>query len=117
MSIVPYNSTNEKNVSRSIANFISAYGIIRLLAKCGCTKIKGVAIKELFTYILTKVFHAGSFSMQQKAEFHVTDEQIKSLYERFIFKLPAPMQRLLQDLSCLLENRPFLPKTLKTFQT
>ena len=34
MSIVSCNSTNEKNVSHSIANFISAYGIIRLLAKC-----------------------------------------------------------------------------------
>ena len=30
-----------------------------------------------------------------REEFHVTDEQIESLYERFIFKLPAPMQRLL----------------------
>ncbi len=53
MSIVTRNSTNEKNISRSIANFISAYGIIRLLAKCGCTKIKGVSAKVLFTYILT----------------------------------------------------------------
>lgn len=31
-----------------------------------------------------------------REEFHVTDEQIESLYERFIFKLPAQMQRLLQ---------------------
>ena len=53
MSIVSRNSTNEKNISRSIANFISAYGIIRLLAKCRCTKIKGVSAKVLFTYILT----------------------------------------------------------------
>ena len=30
-----------------------------------------------------------------REEFHVTDEQIESLYERFIFKLPAPMQRIL----------------------
>lgn len=83
MSIVSCNSTNEKNVSHSIANFISAYGIIRLLAKCGCTKIKGVSAKELFTYILTNVFHAGSFYMQQKAD-NIQIAFSKNTYYRFL---------------------------------
>ena len=83
MSIVSCNSTNEKKVSRSIANFISAYGITSLLIKCGCTKIKGIPAKELFIYILTNVFRSGSFYMQQKAD-SLQKIFSKNTYYRFL---------------------------------
>lgn len=35
MSIVPSNSADEKIVSRTISQFISTYGVISLLMRCG----------------------------------------------------------------------------------
>ena len=56
MSIVSLESADEKKVSASILNFLTAYGVISLLSKCGGTKLKGVPVKALFTYTLTNVF-------------------------------------------------------------
>ena len=39
MSIVSLESADEKNVSASILNFLTAYGVISLLSKCGGTKL------------------------------------------------------------------------------
>ena len=108
MSIVLCNSTNEKNVSHSIANFISAYGIIRLLAKCGCTKIKGVSAKELFTYILTNVFHAGSFYMQQKAG-NIQIAFSKNTYYRFLANPHVNWLRFVTSLSEKIINKHIRP--------
>ena len=68
MSIVSLESADEKNVSASILNFLTAYGVTSLLSKCGGTKLKGVPVKALFTYTLTNVFHIGSFYMKNKLE-------------------------------------------------
>ncbi|MBO6291635.1 MAG: hypothetical protein J6N51_05170 [Selenomonas sp.] len=46
MSIVSLESTDEKNVSASILNFLTAYGVISLLSKCGGTKLKGVPVNR-----------------------------------------------------------------------
>ena len=110
MSIVSCNSTNEKNVSHSIANFISAYGIIRLLAKCGCTKIKCVSAKELFTYILTNVFHAGSFYMQQKAD-NIQIAFSKNTYYRFLTNPHVNWLRFVTSLSEKIINKHIRPLT------
>ena len=40
MSIVSLESADEKNVSASILNFLTAYGVISLLSKCGSTSSK-----------------------------------------------------------------------------
>ena len=53
MSIVSLESADEKKVSASILNFLTAYGVISLLSKCGGTKLKGIPVKALFTYTLT----------------------------------------------------------------
>jgi len=45
MSIVSLESTDEKNVSASILNFLTAYGVISLLSKCGGTKLRGFLSK------------------------------------------------------------------------
>ncbi|MBO6203876.1 MAG: hypothetical protein J6O13_10120 [Selenomonas sp.] len=66
MSIVSFESRDEKNISHAIANFLTAYGILRLLRKCGGAKLKGVPVNELFTYTLTNAFRMGSFYMQNK---------------------------------------------------
>ncbi len=65
MSIVPSNSADEKIVSRTISQFISTYGVISLLMRCGGGKEKGFSAAELFVYVLTNVFRNGSFYMQQ----------------------------------------------------
>ena len=41
MSIVPSIRTDEKSISHAITQFISVYGIVDLLARCGGTKAKG----------------------------------------------------------------------------
>jgi len=66
MSIVSLESADEKNVSASILNFFTAYGVISLLSNYGGTKLNGVPVKALFTYTLTNVFRMGSFYMQNK---------------------------------------------------
>lgn len=110
MSIVSCNSTNEKNVSRSIANFISVYGIISLLTRCGCAKIKGVSVKELFIYIVTNVFHAGSFYMQQKAD-NIQIAFSKNTYYRFLTNPHVNWLRFVTSLSEKIINNHIRPLT------
>ena len=83
MSIVSLESIDEKNVSASILNFLTAYGVISLLSKCGGTKLKGVPVKALFTYTLTNVFRMGSFYMQNKLG-KIHDSFSKNTYYRFL---------------------------------
>ena len=83
MSIVSLESADEKNVSASILNFLTAYGVISLLGKCGGAKLKGVPVKALFTYTLTNVFRTGSFYMQNKMG-KVLGGFSKNTYYRFL---------------------------------
>ena len=83
MSIVSLESADEKNVSASILNFLTTYGIISLLSKCGGTKLKGIPVKALFTYTLTNVFRMGSFYMQNKLG-KVLDGFSKNTYYCFL---------------------------------
>ena len=83
MSIVSLESADEKNVSASIVNFLTAYGIISLLSKCGGSKLKGIPVKELFTYTLTNAFRMGSFYMQHKLG-KVREGFSKNTYYRFL---------------------------------
>ena len=83
MSIVSLESADEKNVSAFIENFLTAYGIFRLLSKCGGLKLKGIPVKELFTYTLTNAFRMGSFYMQNKLG-KVRDVFSKNTYYRFL---------------------------------
>ena len=83
MSIVPSIRTDEKSISHAITQFISVYGIVDLLARCGGTKAKGFSAAELFTYILTNVFRSGSFYMQQKLG-RVPAAFAKNTYYRFL---------------------------------
>ena len=83
MSIVSLESADEKNVSASILNFLTTYGVISLLSKCGGTKLKGVPVKALFTYTLTNVFRMGSFYMQNKLG-KIHDGFSKNTYYRFL---------------------------------
>ena len=83
MSIVSFESRDEKNISHAIANFLTAYGILRLLRKCGGAKLKGVPVNELFTYTLTNAFRMGSFCMQNKLG-QVREGFSKNTYYRFL---------------------------------
>lgn len=83
MSIVSLESADEKKVSASILNFLTAYGIISLLSKCGGAKLKGIPVKALFTYTLTNVFRMGSFYMQNKLG-KVLDGFSKNTYYCFL---------------------------------
>lgn len=60
MSIVSLEAKDEKNISMSIAQFFAVYGIISLLRNCGGLKLKGVPVRELFTYTVTNAFHLHS---------------------------------------------------------
>lgn len=83
MSIVSRESKDEKSISTAIANFLTAYGILTLLNQCGGSKLKGVPVKELFTYTLTNAFRMGSFYMQNKLG-HIRAGFSKNTYYRFI---------------------------------
>ena len=83
MSIVSLESADEKKVSAYILNFLTTYGIISLLSKCGGAKLKGIPVKALFTYTLTNVFRMGSFYMQNKLG-KILDGFSKNTYYRFL---------------------------------
>ena len=110
MSIVSCNLINEKTVSHSITNFISTYGVVSLLIKCGCAKIKGISAKDLFIYVLTNVFRIGSFYMQQKA---VNSQKTfsKNTYYRFLANPRVNWLRFVTNLSATIINEHIRPLT------
>ncbi len=83
MSIVSLASTNEKKVFNGILQFLTAYGIIGLLRKCGGSKLKGIPSKDIFIYILSNAFRAGSFYMQQQLN-RFQEGFSKNTYYRFL---------------------------------
>ncbi len=83
MSIVSLESTDEKKVSNAILQFLTAYGILQLLRKCGGSKLKGIPSKDIFIYTLTNAFRAGSFYMQQKLD-RFREGFSKNTYYRFL---------------------------------
>lgn len=66
MSILSSNRLNENQISHSISNFLSKFQVIRLFRACGGDKAKGISVECLFAYILSNVFRASSFYMQQR---------------------------------------------------
>ena len=54
MSIVLLKAKDEKNISMTIAQFFTVYGIINLLSKCDDLKLNGFPVRELITYTVTK---------------------------------------------------------------
>lgn len=66
MSILSSNRLNENQISHYIFNFLSNFQVIRLFRACGGDKAKGISVECLFAYILSNVFRASSFYMQQR---------------------------------------------------
>lgn len=110
MSIVSFESRDEKNISHAIANFLTAYGILRLLRKCGGAKLKGVPVNELFTYTLTNAFRMGSFYMQNKLG-QVREGFSKNTYYRFLMNPRTNWLRFTTMLSARIINAHIRPLT------
>ena len=110
MSIVSLESADEKNVSASIVNFLTAYGILSLLSKCGGSKLKGIPLKELFTYTLTNAFRMGSFYMQHKLG-KVRESFSKNTYYRFLMNPRTNWLRFTTMLSERIINGHIRPLT------
>lgn len=110
MSIVSFESRDEKNISHTIANFLTAYGILRLLRKCGGAKLKGVPVNELFTYTLTNAFRMGSFYMQNKLG-QVREGFSKNTYYRFLMNPRTNWLRFTTMLSARIINAHIRPLT------
>ena len=110
MSIVPLNSSDEKNISCSIHSFLLSFHVAQLLRKCGIAKIKGIPVMELFTYILSNVFRMGSFYMQKRiGNFH--EEFSKNTYYRFFQNVHANWLRFTTMLSECIVNQHLRPLT------
>ena len=105
MSIVSLEAKDEKNISMSIAQFFAIYGIINILSKCGGLKLKGVPVKEIFTYAVTNAFRMGSFYMQQKVG-TIREGFSKNTYYRF---LASPRTNWLRFTTLLSERMTFPP--------
>ena len=110
MSIVSFESRDEKNISHAIVNFLTAYGILRLLRKCGGAKLKGVPVNELFTYTLTNAFRMGSFYMQNKLG-QVREGFSKNTYYRFLMNPRTNCLRFTTMLSARIINEHIRPLT------
>ena len=110
MSIVSFESRDEKNISHAIANFLTAYGILRLLRKCGGAKLKGVPVNELFPYTLTNAVRMGSFYMQNKLG-QVREGFSKNTYYRFLMNPRTNWLRFTTMLSARIINAHIRPLT------
>ncbi|MBQ7478248.1 MAG: transposase, partial [Selenomonadaceae bacterium] len=110
MSIVPLNSSDEKNISCSIQSFLLSFHVTQLLRKCGIAKIKGVPVMDLFTYILSNVFRMGSFYMQNRVG-SFREEFSKNTYYRFFQNAHANWLRFTTLLSERIVNQHLRPLT------
>ena len=64
MSILATNSSDEKKILSTIQSFITNFKVAWFLNRCGLTKVKGVPVMALFTYIIGNAFRSCSFYMQ-----------------------------------------------------
>ena len=110
MSIVSLESTDEKNISTSIVQFLTTYGIISLLSRCGGSKLKGVSVRSLFAYTLTKALRMGSFYMQQRMG-QIREGFSKNTYYRFIMSPRTNWLRFTTLLSERIINEHIRPLT------
>ena len=110
MSIVSLESKDEKNISNAIVNFLTAYGILILLSQCGGSKLKGVPVKDLFTYTLTNAFRMDSFYMQNKLG-QARESFSKNTYYRFFMNPRTNWLRFTTLLSARIINGHIRPLT------
>ena len=64
MSIITHGYENNQECESRISKFFSSYKIGDLLRKCGAGKEKGVAIVQIFRYLLCLMFSDRSMYMQ-----------------------------------------------------
>lgn len=72
MSIVSHNQKTDysdeiiqnNDLNQSVDSFISKFGVVKHLYRCGAGKARGVAISVIFTYLLKLAFMNKSMYMQ-----------------------------------------------------
>ena len=64
MSIMPQENENNQECESRISKFFSSYKIDDLLRKCGAGKEKGIAIVQIFRYLMCLMFSDRSMYMQ-----------------------------------------------------
>ncbi len=76
MSIIPQGNENNQECESRISKFFSSYKIGDLLRKCGAGKEKGVAIVQIFRYLVCLMFSDRSMYMQ------ITTKRFKEDYSK-----------------------------------
>ena len=64
MSIMPQENENHQECESRISKYFSSYKIDDLLRKCGAGKEKGIAIVQIFRYLMCLMFSDRSMYMQ-----------------------------------------------------
>jgi hypothetical protein len=62
MNNIPQYNENEKQIMRSIMNFIKNFKVISALKKANCYKESGIPVLNVFSYLLQLVYTKKSMS-------------------------------------------------------
>ena len=76
MSIMPQENENHQECESRISKYFSSYKIDDLLRKCGAGKEKGIAIVQIFRYLMCLMFSDRSMYMQ------ITTKRFKEAYSK-----------------------------------
>ena len=76
MSIMPQENENHQECESRISKYFSSYKIDDLLRKCGAGKEKGIAIVQIFRYLMCLMFSDRSMYMQ------ITTKRFKEDYSK-----------------------------------
>lgn len=112
MSILSSNRLDENQISHSISHFLSKFQVIRLFRACGGDKAKGISVECLFAYILSNVFHASSFYMQQR-DSKWQKRFSKNTYYRFLNNPHVNWLHFTTRLAARIIQRFLIPRLLR----
>ena len=98
MSIIPQGYESNQEYESRISKFLSNYEIGKLLRKCGAGKEKGIAIVQIFRYLLCLMFSDRSMYMQIATDRFQEDYSKNTVY-RFLNNSRANWERFTTMLS------------------
>ena len=112
MSIIPQGNENYQECESRITKFFSSYKIGDMLRKCGAGKEKGVAVVQIFRYLLCLMFSDRSMYMQITTKRFKEDYSKNTVY-RFLNNSRINWERFTTMLSERIINGFMRPLTSK----
>lgn len=98
MSIISQKQIDRQEAESRISFFFKNYGVVKLLAKCGAVKEKGIAVNAVFRYLFCLMFSDRSMYMQIRTD-RFTEGFSKNTVYRFLNSAKIHWERFTSLLS------------------